>query len=231
MSTARGDLNKLVRTDIGNVRQSQDGLYRGRVEYAVSPYSAAEALAPKRNRDVHPFYRFMVAKEVEIVFEKPDAAVIFVDYEGLLDYDDDTPPEVDYRPSMREVPIMEHPKFEEWAGTPDEPNEGVFDPRTQAFLGWKPDSDLYMIDSFLYPGMTASVTTVENNEPKMSELGERERKPKHLVAAGDDREWMTIGVPHRNFEDPETGREKWLVTREYLLSNPGKFNEKVYDEI
>jgi hypothetical protein len=228
----RGEVNKLHINDVGDITQGEDGLFSGQVVFAVAPYAAAAALAPKRNISSHPYYPYMICKTVTIAFVKPSAAMITCRYQGLTaSYDERTPPEVDYRPSMREVPISEHPKFEEWAGTPTEPNEGVFDPRTEAFLGWKPDSDLYMVDSFLYPGMTAAVTTIDNNEPNFTDLGSRSDKPAYLIKAPDNREWMLIGLPHRSFEDASTGRIRWQVTREYLLSNPGKFNTKIYDNI
>lgn len=194
----------------------------GSAKWWVFPYSSAEAQAPAIG-EAHPKHAVLGVDSVTIS-EGDGGAYIEAQYKGRAPGAPELPAfTVSAQPVVREAPITTHPDFSEWAGTQANPKEAVFD-LSGRFVSWLPSSDLSGQEAWLMPSLSVTVSTVEPNEPSLSGfLSKRFDSAQGLPDPGD-RDYLGVGIP---YSGPDVDGN-YAVDREYLLSGPEGWNERVY---
>lgn len=126
---------------------------------------------------------------------------------------------------MREEPIETHQRFENWAGTPDNPKSGIFD-EDGRFVGWNEKTAggkiMRGIKSYLVPSYSGTITYISKGRPSIGGIGSIGGGG-GLPAVGGKHEWMRTGISYQRLAD---GRYK--VSETYLLSGPNGWNKYVY---
>jgi hypothetical protein len=134
-------------------------------------------------------------------------------------------------------PLATHPHFQEsgkWAVTADEwkiwdkwQKEGTdleAENLTEYGEGFQKFIKLYLagFTDFLQPRVSIRVTDANTTEPSLAELG-KISSPAKSPTLPDGANWLLTGV-----DASEDADKNWEVTREYMSSGPGGWNEDIY---
>ena len=193
----------------------------------VYPFSAAEANAPVINKSEHPIWSGLYCKQVQIK-KHGGGALITAQYEGAEFWSSSSEVHentVEVSCTMREEPIESHPRFEYWAGEPQDPKCGIFD-EDGRFTGWnlKTDGGKIMagVKSYLVPAYAATVNYISKGVPNLGEIG-KIGGGVGLPALGGMYQWMKTGVSFQSMSDGN-----YKVSENYLSSGPKGWNKYIY---
>ena len=213
--------------DSGERVISNDSVATCSATWFVYPYSSAFAHAPVVNKSVHPIWNGLYCSSVSIK-RYGAGAIITAQYEGSESWSstsDSNENTIEVSCTMREEPIETHPDFERWAGTPDNPNCGIFD-EDGKFTGWNQKTEggkiMRGIKSYLVPSYSGSISYISNGKPSLSGIGGIGGGG-GLPGVGGGREWMCTGISYQSLADG-----KYKVSETYLLSGPNGWNKYVY---
>lgn len=213
--------------DSGERVVSADSVATCSASWFCYPYSAATAHCPIVNKSVHPIWAGLYCKSVAIK-KYGEGAIITAQYEGSESWsstNDSSENTVEVSCTMREEPIETHQRFENWAGTPDNPKSGIFD-EDGRFVGWNEKTAggkiMRGIKSYLVPSYSGTITYISKGCPSIGGIGSIGGGG-GLPAVGGKHEWMRTGISYQRLAD---GRYK--VSETYLLSGPNGWNKYVY---
>ena len=213
--------NTFVLKHASGIEWDEDYNATGKARWWCYPYTDADNRAPAIG-SAHPKHSILHAVGVKIT-EGDGGAFIDVSYEGVAGPQNGPAYTVSAQPVVREAPITTHPKFGEWAGTQANPKEAVFD-LSGRFVEWLPSSDLSGQEAWLMPTLSVVVTTKDGGEPDVPGfLGKIHEGAQGLPNVGS-RTWLGVGIPYRG----PTAAGEFTVDREYLMSGPDGWNERVY---
>ena len=127
--------------------------------------------------------------------------------------------------TMREEPIESHPNFENWAGTPQKPNCGIFD-EDGKFVGWNSKTQggkiMAGVKSYLVPSYSAAVGYISKGVPSLGGIGSIGGGG-GLPSVGGMYQWMCTGISYQSMSDGN-----YKVSETYLLSGPRGWNRYIY---
>jgi hypothetical protein len=139
-------------------------------------------------------------------------------------------------------PLATHPHFQtggKWAVTDDEwkkwdkwQKEGTdiaAETLTSYGEGFKKFITLYLrgFTDYLQPRVTIRVTDAQAEEPDLSDLG-KIATPAFAPTLADGANWLMSGCDATKDLSVDEGEPGWEVTREYISSGPGGWNEDIY---
>lgn len=213
--------------DSGERIVSSDSLATCSAVWFVWPYAAVYNHTPSIGKSPHPIWTDLYCKSTAIK-KHGTGAIITAQYEGA-DYTWDSGSgnenTIEVSSTMREEPIETHPDFASWAGTPQEPNGGIFDEDGQ-FKGWNSKTEIGKemqgVKSYLVPSYSGSISSISRSKPSLSGIG-KIGGGGGLPSVGGKRQWMNTGISYQSMADG-----KYKITETYLLSGPNGWNKKIY---
>ena len=213
--------------DSGERTVSNDSVATCSATWFVYPYSSAIHYAPIVNKSIHPIWNDLYCKSVSIK-KYTKGALITAQFEGADDWNynsNNGENTLEVSATMREEPIESHPKFEDWAGTPENPKSGIFD-EDGKFVGWNSKSAggkiMAGVKSYLVPSYSGTISYISKGKPNLGGIGSIGGGV-GLPSVGGRYQWMKTGVSFSLMSDG-----KYKVTESYLLSGPNGWNKYIY---
>jgi len=206
---------------------SADAVATCSATFFIWPASALSRHIPVIGVSQHPVWSGLYCKNT-VARPQKSGIVVVATYEGV-DYSNEgtsvaSDMNVEVACTMKEEDIRTHPKFTDWAGTPQNPVGGIFEDKK--FVDWNEETDIGKefrgVKSYLVPGYTATISYTAFSRPSLGDIGHIGNVAR-LPSVGT-RKWMNTGLAYQTLADG-----KYKVTENYLLSGPKGWNEKIYD--
>lgn len=176
---------------------------------------------PAINVTVHPKNPALVCHHFKVKYAKLGKARVEADFIGLL-YDPSIP-KVEFAGGSGQDPIETHEKFEEFAGTPEEPLNGAqFDADTGEFLGFFEPGDFQGVRAYIVPSVIVHYSYHTWTAPQVGQVGRIVNTVPNFRKPPTVRNFLLIGMPYRQIGP------LYHVTEQYLGSSRKGWNRTIY---
>lgn len=193
MATIDGeDLKRLIRDPSGDTLvQDENGVWRSGCRFRCR-WDLVFSLMPRRFQSKHPDFNNLICDRVSVSKEKPNIAVISVEYAGGFstggnfgsDSNTENAPVIEVTATATQEPIETHPDFaDELAGTKGaELNGAVFDEEGRFEYFAQKDSEgvlsrMHGVSDYLAHRVVVRQTTIVNTQPNSVRVGFLEAPP------------------------------------------------------
>jgi hypothetical protein len=228
MNTRASSNGFCILKNSGERTTGKDGVVSCGATFFCLPYSDHAHYTPQIGISAHPIWSDLFC--VSTMVKRQNAgAIIQANYEGVIAAgmgDSNSERTVEISTTVREEPIETHPDFASWAGTPQNPNGGVFD-EDGKFTGWNSKTalgaEMAGVKSYLVPSSSATISYLSRSRPSLARVGTIQT-PAGLPAVSPHRTWLFTGLSYQKLQDGS-----YKVTENYLLSGAKGWNTRIYD--
>lgn len=217
-----GDPTPFLQPD-GEIVIDEYGIMRGTASFEFDAVYLP-ILTPQVSIDVHPKDSRLTCYEVNVKFSRQSKALVTASYIGLL-YDP-SPAKIEFSGGSGQDPIETHPDFIEFAGTPEDPENGAkFDEDTKEFLGFfdKQNAPEFAgVRSYIVPSFTVNYSYYTTSTPSISSIGKIYSGVPGFRSPANVKNYLLVGMPYRQTANI------YFVTKQFLGSSGEGWNRTIY---
>lgn len=196
------------------------GVMRGAAVFEF-PSALAPILTPQLNLSRHPKEPRLTCYEVSVKYSKLQTAVVTAQYIGLL-YDPSLP-KIEFAGGSGQDPIETHPNFSDFAGTPEDPQNGAeFDQTTGEFIAFTQANRFLGVKSYIVPSVIVNFSYYTSNIPALGNVGRIFNSAPGFNKPPNVRNFLLAGMPYRQTANI------YFVTEQYLGSGEKGWNSAIY---
>lgn len=196
------------------------GVMRGTAVFEF-PAALAPILTPALNISRHPKEPRLTCYEVSLKYSKLQTAVATAQYIGLL-YDPSLP-KIEFAGGSGQDPIETHPDFVDFAGTPEDPQNGAtFDENTGEFIGFTEPGNFQGVRSYIVPSVIVNYSYYTSSAPSLASVGRIFGGVPGFRRPPNVRNFLLVGMPYRQTANI------YFVTEQYLGSGERGWNREIY---
>jgi hypothetical protein len=209
------------------INEKNDGTLEGTVAYVGD---AEDVDAFPQFGDLHPDDDRLEIYNISKIYMGLELLKMTASYFGLASSSGGTDANgrvVSLSGGQNQEPITTHPDFEEFAGTPDNPNlenGALFDKITGEFIGFDTFSNVAGVEYYLTPSTLISVSYWTDKEPTLKPRMKIVNKIKGVKTPPDVKNFLRTDTTYR-----QTG-SSYQVTEQYLGSGEDGWNKLIYPD-